>query len=224
MLNYLTEGKPSRVIWSSSIPLLLSTALQQIYNITNSKIVGRYARSEGLAAIGAAYPITLFFIAVATGSTMGSSVVISQLFGAQKLREMKSAVYTAIISLGILGLLMAIIGMSLSGTLMTLLNANMDIYSGAVSYLFIYSIGVIPMFAYNTATAVFTGLGDSKRPLYFLLMSSVLNIILAYTAVRHLNLGVTGAAWATVIAQTFAAILSLSFMTGRLRESRRVKE
>ncbi len=80
MLNYLTEGRPSRVIRRFSLPLLLSAALQQMYNIANSVIVGRYAGSEGLAAIGAAYPITLFFIAVATGSTMGSSVVISQLF------------------------------------------------------------------------------------------------------------------------------------------------
>jgi putative MATE family efflux protein len=218
MLNYLTVGKPSRVIWSFSLPLLLSTALQQIYNIANSIIVGRFAGNEGLASIGAAYPITLFFIAVATGSTMGSSVIISQLFGAQKLSRMKSAVYTAIISLGILGVFMACLGMALSRTLMTLLNANGDIYEGAVSYLFIYSVGVIPMFAYNTATAVFTGLGDSRRPLYFLLLSSVLNIMLAYISVRYLRLGVIGAAWSTVISQTVAAVLSLSFMTGRLRE------
>jgi O-antigen/teichoic acid export membrane protein len=144
MLNYLTAGKPYKVIWSFSIPLLLSTALQQLYNIANSVIVGKFAGSGSLAAVGAAYPITLFFIAVATGSTMGCSVVISQLFGAKKLREMKSAVYTAIFSLGLLGLAMACLGMCLSRPLMSLLNANAEIYDRASAYLFIYSAGVIP--------------------------------------------------------------------------------
>ena len=213
----LTQGKPSKIIFTFSLPLLLSTALQQIYNITDSVIVGQLSGHDGLAAIGAAYPITLFFIAIATGSSMGCSVIISQLFGAKQTRDMKSAIYTAIISLLALGVVIAGIGVAASGFLMRILNAPDSIYDDATAYLMIYSVGVLPMFVYNTSNAIFTGLGDSKRPLYFLLMSSVLNVILDIIAVGPLKMGVAGAAWATTISQLVAAILSTVLLVKRIR-------
>ena len=217
MLNDLTVGKPMPVIWRFSIPLLLSTALQQLYNITGSIIVGQFAGKDGLASIGAAYPITLFYIAVATGSSMGASVVISQLFGAKKLKEMKSAIFTAIISLSVLGVILAIAGASLSRTIMALLNARASIFEASSVYLALYSIGVIPMFVFNTATGIFTALGDSKRPLYFLLMSSVLNIVLILFSVGVLDMGVTGAALSTVISQLVAAALCMSILVKHIK-------
>ena len=123
MIKDLTEGRPLKVIWRFSLPLLLSTALQQIYNIADSVIVGRYTGSMGLAAIGAAYPITLFYIAIATGAAMGCSVIISQLFGAKRLGDLKSAVFTALLSLLAMGLLLSALGIALSGPIMRLLNA-----------------------------------------------------------------------------------------------------
>ena len=208
MLNDLTVGKPSKIILQFSLPLLLSTALQQVYNIADSVIVGQLTGSHGLAAIGAPYPITLFFVAVATGASMGCSVVISQLFGAKKMEELKTSVYTAVLALSVLGVLLAGAGMALAGPLMRLLNAREDIFADAVSYLRIYALGVIPMMVYNTANAIFTGLGDSKRPLYFLMLSSLLNIVLDYIAVGPMGLGVAGAAWATAFSQAVAAVLS----------------
>lgn len=218
MINDLTTGKPSKRIWDFSLPLLLSTALQQIYNIADSVIVGRFTGSAGLAAIGSAYPITLFFIAAATGSSMGCSVVISQMFGAHKISGMKSAVFTAIISLGILGAVLSCLGAALSGALMHALNASSEIFDDARIYLAVYSVGVFPMFVYNTANAVYTGLGDSKRPLYFLLFSSVLNIVLDIIAVGPLNMGVTGAAWATAVSVLTAAVLASVTLVRRIQD------
>ena len=212
----LTVGKPLKTIWQFSLPLLLSTALQQLYNIADSVIVGQYTGATGLAAIGAAYPITLFYIAIATGSAMGCSVIISQLFGAKRFGDLKTAVFTALLSLLGLGVVLSLIGILLAGLLMRLLNAPTDLYPYARSYLAIYSAGVVFMFLYNAATSIFTGLGDSRRPLYFLIASSVLNVILDILAVGPLNLGVAGAAWATTISQAAAAALSCTLAAKRV--------
>ena len=218
MITDLTQGKPLRVIWRFSLPLLLSTALQQIYNIADSVIVGRFTGSAGLAAIGAAYPITLFFIAFATGAAMGCSVIISQLFGSRRMGYLKSAVFTALIALLVMGVILSGLGIALSGPLMRLLNAPEALYPSARSYLAIYSVGVVFMFLYNAATAVFTGLGDSRRPLYFLMMSSALNIVLDILAVGPMKLGVAGAAWATTVSQAVSAALSCALITRKIRE------
>jgi len=216
MIKDLTEGNPLKVIWRFSLPLLLSTALQQIYNIADSVIVGRFTGSLGLASIGAAYPVTLFYIAIATGASMGCSVIISQLFGAKKLGDLKTAVFTALLSLSVFGVVMSATGIALSGPFMRLLNAPDELLPYASSYLAIYSAGVLFMFLYNAATAIFTGLGDSKRPLYFLIMSSVLNVILDILAVGPLHMGVAGAAWATTISQAVAAMLSCLLASRRI--------
>ncbi len=216
-INDMTVGKPSKIIFTFSLPLLLSTALQQVYNITDSIIVGQFTGSAGLAAIGAAYPLTLFFIAVATGASMGCSVTIAQLFGAKRLRDMKSAIYTALISLIALGVVLAGAGVALSGPLMRLLGCPDSAFADAKAYLAIYSVGVLPMFLYNSANGIYTGLGDSKRPLYFLLLSSVLNIVLDYIAVGPLGMGVAGAAWATTISQAVAAVLACLLLIRRLK-------
>ncbi len=217
MITDLTTGKPLKVIWNFSLPLLLSTALQQLYNIADSVIVGQFTGSSGLAAIGAAYPITLFFIAFATGAAMGCSVIISQLFGAKRMGDLKSAVFTALISLLVMGVALSALGVLLAGPLMSLLGAPEAHYDDARSYLAIYSVGVVFMFLYNASTAIFTGLGDSKRPLYFLMLSSALNIVLDILAVGPLKMGVTGAAWATTISQAVSALLSCLLVTRRIR-------
>lgn len=217
MMTDLTQGKPLKVIWTFSLPLLLSTALQQLYNIADSIIVGQFTGAAGLAAIGAAYPITLFYVAFATGAGMGCSVVISQLFGARRIGELKSAVFTALLALLAMGVALTALGVAIAGPLMHLLNTSEELFASARNYLAIYTVGVVFMFLYNAATAVFTGLGDSKRPLYFLLMSSVLNVVLDILAVAPLQMGVEGAAWATTISQAVSAILSCALVTRRVR-------
>lgn len=217
MVTDLTTGRVPKVILSFSLPLLLSTMLQQFYNIADSMIVGQFTGAPGLAAVGAAYPVTLFFVAVATGASMGCSVVISQLFGAGRKNLMHRAVFTALISLGILGLALSLAGIAFSGSLMHLLNASDAIWGNARLYLAIYAAGVLPMLIYNAANGVFTGLGDSKLPLYLLLLSSVLNVILDYIAVRYLHWGVAGAALATSFSQLVAAVLAVVILIRRMK-------
>ena len=219
MVNDLTNGSPFRVILKFSIPLLISTALQQLYNIVDSVIVGQFTGSSGLAAIGAAYPVTLFYIAVATGTAMGCSVVISQLFGAQRYKELKSAVSTALISLAVFGAVLALAGVLLARPLMLLLRASGETLEGSSVYLAIYSAGVLPMLIYNAASSVFTGLGNPRLPLLLLLFSSVLNIVLDLVAVAAMGLGVLGAAWATTISQLAAAVLACVLLFTKLRKT-----
>lgn len=218
MLNDMTVGKPSKILIRFTLPLLLSTAIQQFYNMADSAIVGRLDSSTSLAMIGAAYPITLFFVAIGTGAAMGCSVVVSQLFGAKRMADLKSAIYTILISLVILGAVVGGVGMVLAGPLMNLLGVDSSLYAGARSYLMIYALGSFPMIVYNASSSIFTGLGDAKRPLYFLITSSVLNIILDIIAVGPLRMGVVGAAWATAISQLVAAVLSTGVLFGKIHE------
>lgn len=221
MTTDLTVGKVPRVLIHFSLPLLLSTLLQQFYNLADSMIVGRFTGDGGLAAIGAAYPITLFYIAIATGASMGASVVVSELFGARKHREMDTAAHTALISFGVLGILLALIGVFGSGLLMSVTNAPADIFENARLYLTIYAVGAPAMLLYNAATGVFTGMGNSRLPLILLAFSSVLNVILDYIAVRFLHLGVVGAAWATTISQVAAAAVSAVILVIQLNRENR---
>ncbi len=217
-MNDLTMGKPFSVIWKFSLPLLMSMALQQFYNLADSVIVGQFCGEAGLAAIGAAYPITLIYIAIATGASMGCSVVIAQLFGAKRMGELKTAISTAIVALLTLGVVLGGGGIVLSKPILSLLGTPDSVMADGSAYLSIYAFGVIGNFVYNTATSVFTGLGDSKRPLYFLLVSSLLNVILDYIAVGPLQMGVVGAAWATAISQFVSAGLSVTIL---LRKSKK---
>ena len=218
MAKDLTKGPVGKVILTFSLPLLLSTVLQQFYNIADSMIVGRFTGAQGLASIGAAYPVTLFFVAVATGASMGCSVVISRLFGAGDSGAMRSAALTAMVSFFVLGLLVSLAGAAASGPLMRLINAQEDIFDSARIYLAIYAAGVCPMMVYNAVNGISTGLGDAKLPLYLLIISSVLNVALDFIAVRYLDWGVAGAAAATSFSQLTAAVLAAVLLLRRIRK------
>lgn len=219
MTKDLTTGSVPKTLLAFSLPLLLSTLLQQFYNIADSMIVGQFTGEAGLAAIGAAYPITLFFVAIATGTSMGCSVVLSRLFGAGEHRRIPNASFTALVSFGVVGLIASLIGILLSGPLMALLNAPSAIFADAKVYLMIYAGGAFAMLIYNAASGIFTGLGDSRTPLYLLLTSSLTNVILDYIVVRFFHWGVIGAAWATTVSQYLAAGLAVVILIKRLSKS-----
>jgi putative MATE family efflux protein len=216
MIKDLTDGKPQEVLWKFSIPMFISVVFQQIYNIADSVIAGKFAGEDALAAVGASYPITMIFMAIAIGSNIGCSVVISQLFGAKKLKEMKTAIATTIISSIVLSFILTIVGLFGSKALMIMINTPSNIFADGALYLRIYIGGFAFVFLYNIATGIFTSLGDSKTPLYFLIGSSIGNIILAILFVGTLHYGVAGVAWATFIAQGIACILSLITLRKRL--------
>lgn len=218
MTRDLTRGSVSRTLVFFSLPLLLSTLLQQFYNVADSMIVGRFVGETGLAAIGAANPITLFIVAVGTGTSMGCSIVLSMLFGAGRRDRYNAASFTALTSFAVLGIALSVAGVLLSRPVMLLLNASDEILGDASSYLAVYAVGAFAMLLYNTASGIFIGFGDSKTPLFLLFVSSVVNVVLDYIVVRFFDGGVVGAAWATTISQYLSAVLGVALLIDRLKK------
>lgn len=212
----MTEGSPVRCMVTFAIPMILGNLFQQLYNLVDSMIVGKLVGQEALAAVGVSTAITMLFVMVAVGTGIGFSVVISQLFGAEKIREMKTAISTALISIMVFSLLLSITGRVFSRSILQLMGTPRDIFSGAETYMNIYFYGFFFLFLYNAFSAVFNALGDSKKPLYFLLFSSVFNIGLDLLFVGKFGWGIAGAAWATFIAQALSAVLSFGVLLHKL--------
>lgn len=217
MIKDMTQGSPFKIILTFSLPMLLSMMFQQMYNIADSVVAGKFAGVDALAAVGASYPITVLFLAVATGASIGCSVVVSQFFGAHRLGDVKSSVSTAVISLLALSAVLTLAGLLACKPLMRLLNTPGNIFADSALYLNIYILGIPFLFLYNTANAIFTGLGDSRTPLVFLVFSSVFNIALDLWFVISFQMGVAGVAWATFIAQGLSSVLAAVTLIFRVR-------
>lgn len=218
MIKDLTIGEPKRVLWKFTLPLFISVIFQQLYNIADSVIAGKFAGEDALAAVGASYPITMIFMAIALGSNIGCSIVVSQLFGAKDYTHMKTAVFTSIITALGLSVLLSVAGVILSPLFLKLLKTPDNIMQDGILYLRIYVGGFIFLYLYNVSTGIFQALGDSQTPLFLLIGSSIGNIILdiVFVAVFHWDVG--GVAWATFIAQGISCILSYIIMIKRLRQ------
>lgn len=217
MIKDLTVGSPSKVLWNFSIPMFISVIFQQLYNMADSIIAGKFAGEDALAAVGASYPITMIFMAVAVGSNIGCAVVISRLFGARDYSSVKEAASTTVLASLFLSVLLTVVGLVLTNPLMQMIQTPDNIFADGALYLRIYIGGLVFLFLYNVCTGIFTSLGDSKTPLYFLIGSSVGNIILDYLFVAVFDWGVAGVAWATFLAQGVACILALLTLFLRVR-------
>ncbi len=220
MIKDMTVGKPTKVLLAFSLPMLLSTAFQQMYNIADSVIAGKFVGKEALAAIGASYPVTMLFLAVALGASIGSSVIVSQFFGIKKLGKMKTSISTSIISIMAVSAILTGIGLLICKPVIRILQTPAEIRTDADAYLFIYIAGLPFLFLYNAATAIFTGLGDSRTPLYFLIFSSVFNVALDIVFVTAVKWGVRGVAWATFIAQGLSGVLAMLVLLIRVYKIR----
>ncbi len=218
MVKDLTSGKPSKVIYGYTIPMFLSVIFQQLYNIADSVIAGRFAGEDALAAVGASYPVTMIFNAIAIGCNIGSSVVIARIFGSRDYLHMRTAISTTVISAVIASVGLTVFGFAMCNPVMRLLNTPENIFADSALYLKIYIGGFAFLFLYNIATAIFVSVGDSKTPLFFLICSSVANIVLDYVFVKYFHLGVAGVAWATFAAQGAACILALISVSKRIKE------
>lgn len=220
MAHDLTTGKTGRVLLKFTLPLFISVVFQQFYSIADSMIAGRFAGEDALAAVGASYPITNLFNAVAFGCNIGCGIVISQCFGAKDYKRVKTAVSTALISGLVLGGVLTLLGVVFSPQLLQMINTPENIFADSTSYLAIYTGGFAFLFIYNVTNGIFTSLGDSRTSLYFLIFSSVTNVALDYVAVKYMNMGVRGVAWATFVSQGIACVLSVITM---LRHMKRLK-
>lgn len=211
----LTIGKPYTVVWKFCLPLFGSIIFQQLYNLADSFVAGKFIGNDALAAVGNSYEITLIFIAFAFGCNIGCSVITSQLFGAKRFRDMKTAVYTTLISGGVLCILLMALGLIFSTKLLELINTPENIFADSKLYLLIYIIGLPFVFYYNIASGIFSALGDSKTPFIFLACSSVSNIAADILFVAGFKMGVSGVAWATFICQGISCILAVFFVFRR---------
>lgn len=203
--------------------MLISVCFQQLYNIADSIIAGKILGGDALAAIGISYTVTMIYMAIANGSNIGCCVVISQLFGNKKFGKMKTCISTSLISFVTLSAVLAILGLIFSNPLLIALNTPEKLLVESEAYLDIYTLGLAFLFLYNICNGIFIALGDSKTPLYFLILSSVFNVILDYILVKFTSLGVSGVAWATFLAQGFASLLSLACLIYRIRKITREK-
>ena len=217
MNNDLTVGKPSRVLWRFCLPLFASVIFQQLYNIADSFVAGKFVGEHALAAVGNSYEVTLIFIAFSFGCNIGCSVVVSQLFGAHKHGELKTAVSTTMISCAVLCAALMGMGFVFCDGLLALIKTPAELMADSALYLDIYMLGIPFMIFYNVANGIFSAMGDSKTPFYFLAASSLSNIAVDILFVTVFKMGVAGVAWATFLCQGVSCVLALIFVMRRLR-------
>ena len=212
----LTVGKPQTVLWQFSLPLLGSILFQQLYNIADSLVAGKFVGENALAAVGNAYEITLIFIAFAFGSNIGCSVVVSRLFGAKKFGELRTAVTTTFLSVGVLCAALMALGICFCRQMLGLINTPAEVMADSQLYLDIYILGLPFLFYYNVSTGVFSAMGDSRTPFIFLALSSTSNILVDILFVTAFNMGVAGVAWATFLCQGVSCMLAVLALLRRL--------
>lgn len=220
----LTVGDIRPAIWRFTLPLLGSMLFQQLYNIADSLVAGKFLGADALAAVGNSYEITLIFIAFAFGSNMGSSVIVSQYFGAGRRKEMKTAITTTFIAAFVLSIVLMALGIGFTDILLEAIKTPPVLLEMSALYLDIYIYGLLFLFFYNIATGIFTAMGDSRTPFIFLAISSTANIGADILFVTAFGMGVDGVAWATFICQGVSSILAVGALIIRLRKIGEKKE
>ena len=213
----LTVGAPDKVLRQFCIPLLGSIIFQQLYNIADSLVAGKFIGENALAAVGNSYEITLIFLAFAFGCNMGCSVIVSQLFGAKDYKGVKTAVYTASIFSAAVCAALMILGVTCCDGLLRLIRTPEEVLADSKLYLDIYVYGLPFVFFYNISTGIFSAMGDSKTPFYFLAVSSLSNIAVDILFVKAFRMGVAGVAWATFLCQGISCVLALVVVFRRFR-------
>ena len=208
----MTKGPIASQILAFSLPLVAGNLFQQLYNTVDSVVVGHYVGKEALAAIGAITPISMTIIGFFMGLASGASVVVSQYFGAKEFNKLKNCIHTMILGTVICGIVLTFSGVFLTPLILHLMSTPDDVFAQAKTYLQIYFAGILSVMLYNVCSGVLRALGDSKRPLYFLILTSFVNIVLDLLFVIYFKLGIAGVAYATVISQTIAASLVFLMM------------
>ena len=224
MTNDMTTGNPVKLILLFSIPLLIGNIFQQFYSMVDTIIVGRFIGVEALAAVGTTSSMVFLVNGFVMGLTSGFAVLISQKYGAKDEVGVKEAVASSIILSIIATILVTFISVLSAKPLLTLMNTPSNIMKDASTYIIILYAGNIAIIFYNMMAAILRALGDSKTPLYFLIVSSVLNIILDLVLIINFKMGVAGAAYATVISQGVSAILCVIYTYKRYKLLRLKKD
>jgi putative MATE family efflux protein len=204
--EYLIHDRPFKALLVFAFPMIVGNLFQQFYNMADSVVVGRFVSENALAAVGASYSLTFVFISIASGGGIGASVITGRYFGARAYRGMKESVYTSLVLFLATSVVLGTFGFFFGKEIMRILNVPESILDMAAAYLRIYFLGLPFLFMYNIFSAMFNAIGQSRIPLYLLIFSSVLNIFLDVFMVYSLRMGVSGVAWATLIAQGISAV------------------
>jgi len=202
----LTKGIVHKQILKFALPLLVGNIFQQLYNIIDSVIVGNFIGKQALAAVGASFPIIFLLVSLVLGIATGSTIVIAQYFGAKKFENVQKTVDTLIIVLFFASLIISTAGIIFSKQIFILMQLPLELLPDATAYLNIYMLGFIIFFGFQGFSAVLRGIGDSKTPVYFLILATLLNVALDLIFIINLKLGVKGVAYATIISQLIAYI------------------
>ena len=218
----MTEGVIWKEILLFSIPLLLGNLFQQLYNAVDSVVVGNYIGAQALAAVGTSAPVINLLVSFFMGLAVGAGVIISRYFGARKKEELHIAVHTSLALTFAAGLVMTLIGVLISPYVLQWVGTPSDVMESSVLYLRIYFLGILSVMVYNMGSGILRAVGDSRNPLYFLIVSSVTNIILDMLFVIVFHMGIAGVGWATLIAQTISAVLTMLLLM-RTKEEYQVK-
>lgn len=205
----MTEGKPFKIIFFFAVPMIISNVFQQLYNVIDTLIVGNRLGQDALAAVGSASSITAVFVQLATGLALGGSIVISQYFGAGKTEKIRLCATTLACFSTAVGFASTLLMWMYAEPLLIYVNTPAEIVPLGVDYLRFYFLGSVPIFLYNALSSIYTALGNSKTPLKFLIISSVVNVILDLVFLVNFHWGVAGAAGATAISQLVAMVWAL---------------
>ncbi|MFC2104160.1 MATE family efflux transporter [Bacteroidota bacterium] len=208
----LTTGKEGSLILKFALPMLLGNVFQQLYNIVDSIIVGNFIGKEALAAVGASFPIIFAFLSLIIGIASGSTIVISQYFGAKEIEKVKRTIDTLFIFLFFASIVISIVGIIFSEDIFRMLQLPEEIIPQAKTYFNIFIGGVIVSFGFNGTSAILRGLGDSKTPLYFLIISTFFNIAFDLLFVLVFKWGIAGVAIASVLAQGGAFLTAIIYL------------
>ena len=206
-INDMTEGTIWKHLVKFAFPLFIGNIFQQLYNTVDSIVVGNFVGADALGAVTSTIPIVITLIGLAIGFTMGASVVISQYFGAKDTENLRRSTHTATAAMFLLSLAFAATGYFATPGLLRMMNTPESVFREAVVYLRIFSLGLTGTIMYNMGSAILRAVGDSKRPLYFLILASILNIFLDLLFVISFGLGVAGVAYATIISQFVSGII-----------------
>ncbi len=211
-MHDLTRGPEGKQIFIFALPMLLGNVFQQLYHIVDTLIIGHYLGTEALAASGASFPVIFVLISLMIGITTGINVVISQYFGSKDYKNVKKAIDTALIFLFVSSIGLSILGLLLSEHIFRLIGLPEELMSQATQYFNVYVAGLIFMSGYNGTSAILRGMGDSKTPLYFLIIATFLNIGFDLLFVAVFKWGIAGISFATVLAQAIAFGLSVIYL------------
>jgi putative MATE family efflux protein len=208
----LTVGNESKCIFNFALPMLIGSLFQQLYNTADSVIVGRFIGKNAMAAVSGANPIMFLLTSFLMGITLGFSILISQYYGSKNINKVKSTIDTTYIFIFIASFFITLVGLLFSNSILKIMNTPSEIFELSKGYLMIIFSGTLFSAGYNSICAILRGLGDSTNPLYFLIISTILNIILDIVFIIYFNMGVNGVALATIIAQAVAFIFSVIYL------------